>query len=105
MGPQGQPLTKLFECGPTADGKAFCSSGPATANGLWISKDTTAPWDQIVLGKVWLLPYQTGGNWSGLQTGYMWFDELIISRNDIADPVDGGGNAQPPAAPTGLTLK
>ncbi|HEY2923210.1 MAG TPA: fibronectin type III domain-containing protein, partial [Candidatus Binatia bacterium] len=39
------------------------------------------------IGKVWLLPYHTGK--AGAQahpTGYVWYDELIISRQRIADP-------------------
>ncbi len=38
-------------------------------------------------GKVWLIPYNT--NKSSLQThptAYTWYDELVISRNRIADP-------------------
>jgi len=38
-------------------------------------------------GKVWLLPYNTGKD--ATQTNpvaYTWYDELIISRNKIADP-------------------
>lgn len=41
-------------------------------------------------GKVWLLPYHT--NKSAQQahpTAYTWYDELIISRQRIADPVGG----------------
>jgi hypothetical protein len=38
-------------------------------------------------GKVWLLPYNTGKNSSVTNpTAYTWYDELIISRNKIADP-------------------
>ncbi len=47
-------------------------------------------------GKLWLLPYMTGKN-SGQShaTGYTWYDELIISRQRIADP-----GAAPSTAPT-----
>ena len=38
-------------------------------------------------GKVWLLPYNTGKLASAsYPTAYTWYDELIISRNRIADP-------------------
>ena len=38
-------------------------------------------------GKVWLLPYNTGKDPSEAHpTAYTWYDELIISRNKIADP-------------------
>jgi hypothetical protein len=38
-------------------------------------------------GKIWLLAYNTGKS-SGQATpvGYTWYDELIISRQRIADP-------------------
>jgi hypothetical protein len=38
-------------------------------------------------GKVWLTPYNTGKSSSvSHATAYTWYDELIISRNKIADP-------------------
>jgi hypothetical protein len=38
-------------------------------------------------GKIWLLPYNTGKSASTTNpTAYTWYDELIISRNRIADP-------------------
>jgi len=38
-------------------------------------------------GKVWLLPYHTGKDASVTNpTAYTWYDELVISRNKIADP-------------------
>jgi len=38
-------------------------------------------------GKVFLLPYQTGKDSTQVHpTAYTWYDELIISRNRIADP-------------------
>jgi hypothetical protein len=38
-------------------------------------------------GKVWLLPYDTGKDPSqNHPTAYTWYDELIISRERIADP-------------------
>ena len=38
-------------------------------------------------GKIWLLPYHTGKNPTQVHpTAYTWYDELIISRNKIADP-------------------
>jgi hypothetical protein len=38
-------------------------------------------------GKLWLTPYNTGKSSSATHpTGYTWYDELIISRNKIADP-------------------
>jgi hypothetical protein len=38
-------------------------------------------------GKVWLLPYHTGKDPSQVHpTAYTWYDELVISRQRIADP-------------------
>ena len=38
-------------------------------------------------GKIWLLPYNTGKDPAQVHpTAYTWYDELIISRNKIADP-------------------
>jgi hypothetical protein len=38
-------------------------------------------------GKIWLLPYHTGKSEAQAHpTAYTWYDELIISRNQIADP-------------------
>jgi chitodextrinase len=58
-------------------------------------------------GKVWLLPYMTGKDPSETHpTAYTWYDELIISTTDIADPGgSGSGPSQPPVAPSGLTLR
>jgi hypothetical protein len=52
-------------------------------------------------GKMYLLPYSNGEAFpSGGQT---WYDELIISENDIDDP-GGSSVPTPPAAPTGLSV-
>jgi hypothetical protein len=38
-------------------------------------------------GKVWLLPYNTNKSSAQVHpTAFTWYDELIISRNQIADP-------------------
>jgi len=85
---EGQPSEQAFNWGPYN-----LSAGSATENQLY--------------GKVWLLPYNTGKSSSQSHpTAYTWYDELIISRTKIADP--GGSvtsTTQPPAAPTGLSLK
>ena len=44
--------------------------------------------ENLKFGKIWLLPYNT--NKSSTQThptGFTWYDELIISRTQIADPL------------------
>ena len=56
-------------------------------------------------GKVWLLPYNTGKDPSQSHpTAYTWYDELIISTQDIADP-GGSTLASVPAAPSSLLIK
>ena len=38
-------------------------------------------------GKIWLLPYNTGKSAAATNPiAYTWYDELIVSRNKIADP-------------------
>ena len=52
--------------------------------------------EDLKFGKIWLLPYDTSK--SVAQThpmGFTWYDELIISRTQIADP-DGKPVAQAP---------
>lgn len=56
-------------------------------------------WNETVpgYGKIWLTNYITGQNPAdNFGTGYTWYDELIISTEDIADPGQsgpgGGGN-------------
>ena len=45
------------------------------------------PGENQRFGKVWLLPYNTGKSSAvSNPTAYTWYDELVISRNKIADP-------------------
>jgi len=38
-------------------------------------------------GKIWLLPYHTGKNASQVHApGFVWYDELIVSRQRVPDP-------------------
>ena len=65
---QGQPSQAAITWGPYN-----LSAGSASEN--------------LKFGKIWLLPYHT--NKSSAQahpTGFTWYDELIISRTQIADP-------------------
>jgi hypothetical protein len=42
---------------------------------------------QAKYGKIWLLPYQTNKDSSQVTgTGYVWYDDLIVSTNRIPDP-------------------
>jgi hypothetical protein len=63
-----------------------------------------APAEDQKFGKIWLLNYHTGK--SSAQThpvGYVWYDELIISRARIAD-ADGPATSSP-RPPTNLTAQ
>jgi hypothetical protein len=65
---QGQASEQVINWGPYA-----LSAGSAAENQRY--------------GKVWLLPYNTGKDSSATNPiSYTWYDELIISRNRIADP-------------------
>jgi hypothetical protein len=45
------------------------------------------PAEDQKFGKIWLLPYHTGKDANQVHpTGYVWYDELIISRQAIPDP-------------------
>ncbi len=74
----GQPSEPVFDFGP-------------------FNLSAGAPSENLKYGKVWLLPYQTGKDSSQSHpVAYTWYDELIVSRQLIADPgkaptpVDGG---------------
>ncbi len=83
---EGQPSVQVFNFGPFG-----MSAGPATNS------------DQK-FGKIYLQPYQTNKDANQVTpTAYTWYDELIISPNDIADP--GVGGQTPPIAPSGFKLK
>ncbi len=58
-------------------------------------------------GKIWLVPYITNKDASQAHPqANTWYDELIISTQNIADPGTGtGGGGQAPAPPSGLVLK
>ncbi len=38
-------------------------------------------------GKVWMLPYNTNVNCPSCTVAHMWMDDLVISKNKIADPL------------------
>lgn len=70
---EGQPSRPVFDWGPYN-----LTAGPQSAG--------------LAFGKVWLLPYNTNSSPSvTLPAGDTWYDELIVSRNLIADPLIGGG--------------
>lgn len=88
VGYDGQPLVKILDFSP-ASGRPF----------YYVQQDPTH-----LFGKVWFLPYMT--NKDSTQThpvGYVWYDDIIFSTQDIADPGLGGG-PQPPQPPSNLTI-
>lgn len=96
---EGQPPGLIVDCGPqgTAAGHPC---GPGYADNGWYLFNSNFTFK---LGKVYLLPYMTGK--SGTQPhseGYVWYDDLIISKNDIADP--GAGTVTPPTAATAVRV-
>jgi hypothetical protein len=65
---EGQPSQMVINWGPY-----YLSAG--------------SPAEDQKYGKVWLLPYQTAKDPTQVHpTAFTWYDELIISRNRIADP-------------------
>lgn len=68
MAREGRPSEMVINWGPYN-----LSAGPASENQRY--------------GKVWLTPYNTSkSSAQSHPTAYTWYDELIISRNPIADP-------------------
>lgn len=56
-------------------------------------------------GKVWLLPYNTGkSSGESHPEGYTWYDELIISTQEIAVPGFISSDSEAPNAPTNLQI-
>lgn len=107
-GHQGQPLQLVFACGTPEVASRPCNyghDGGTGSNGAlgWLlfmpsqicdgSGGNCSPGSAYRLGKVYLISYQTcedstlcGGLWPGAPTTNIWYDELIISTQDIPDP-------------------
>jgi hypothetical protein len=79
MGLDGQPLEEVLNW-----------TGPV------IAKDQTNP-TELKYGKVWFSPYT--GTATIPSGAAMWFDELIISTQPIADP-----SGSTPVSPANVTL-
>ncbi|MBI2673768.1 MAG: peptidoglycan-binding protein, partial [Candidatus Zambryskibacteria bacterium] len=80
---EGQPPVQVFNWGPYA-----LSAGSAA--------------EDMRYGKIWLLPYHTGKDSSQVHpTAYTWYDDLIISRNPIADPSGTALSSAPTPPPAG----
>ncbi len=63
---------------------ALCAEPSRWRHGYDLANDDPA---NLRYGKIWLLPYQTHKDATQVTpTAYTWYDELIVSRNKIADP-------------------
>jgi chitodextrinase len=100
----GDSTIQLWVADEGQPSKLVLDFRPENGHGYDIANtDTTAPLAEY--GKVWLLPYHTGkSDAQSHPTGYVWYDELIISRNKIAEPSPGSSNPAPLAAPTNLVV-
>jgi hypothetical protein len=107
MGREGQPLEPLVDCSAAEARK--CSfqfgGGNVANNGVifnLLDPNTGAPiTGPYQVGKFYLLPYITGLS-EVVTTATVWYDELIFSTRNIADP---GAPAQiRPNAPSALTV-
>jgi hypothetical protein len=107
FGHEGQPLVKYIDC--SAEQPIKCDGNgvdPATNGWIFNMIDPNTGNPTILpgfgVGKVWLGPFTTNLG-SALATGNVWYDELIISTQDIADP-GGAADTLRPQAPTNMQL-
>ena len=81
---QGQASQLVIDYGPYN-----LSAGPSSENQKF--------------GKVWLLPYNTSKSAStSYPTAYIWYDDLIISTQKIADPDGTAAATKTPLPPTNV---
>lgn len=74
VGYEGQPSQLVIDFSPTSGNQG----------GYDLANDDPA---NFRYGKIWLLPYHTGKDATQVTpVAFTWYDELIISRNKIADP-------------------
>jgi hypothetical protein len=93
IGRQGQPTVLVVDCSATAANPCIRPDNGAAVTGWWLENSGGA---QYKIGKIYLHPYMT--NLSGaLVSGAAWYDELIISTQDIADPGAPSSNIAPKA--------
>lgn len=88
VGREGEASTLVIDCSPTVTNKCINGVDSSADNGWYLhNSDTT-----YKIGKVWLLPYHTNkGATQTTPVAYTWYDDLIISTQEIADP-----NGTPP---------
>jgi len=94
---EGQPSVLIQDTADKSPGGIVLHNTPGSGSG-------TNPGAKY--GKVWLIPYHTNKDASESYTPTaMWFDELIVSRNDIADPGSGPRDTLAPASPAQLSVR
>jgi hypothetical protein len=98
LGREGKPLDLIIDC--EASQPVKCTRDFSQAANGWFLVNSNA--SVYKMGKIYLHPYQTNLQ-SSLSSANVWYDELVISTQDIADPgVPSSGIA--PTAPCCLTL-
>ncbi len=100
---EGQPSRLVMRFDPTIDPSCAAANAGRSAPTCQTGWDLFNPGDGSKYGKVWLLPYMTGKDPTQAHpVGYVWYDDLIVSRNRIADPAvspDPGPEPEPEPAP------
>ena len=114
MGRQGQPLELLVDCranGPSRCDNDFSNKGQGPGGGgktirvNLTDENTGQPiTGPYRVGKIHLTPYTTNAG-HVIQTATVWYDELIISTQDIADPGASTGPVIRPMAPANLRVQ
>lgn len=80
---EGQASVLVIDCSPTVTNKCINGLDSQADNGWFLDNSDTS----YKIGKVWLLPYHTNRSASYTYSDeYTWYDDLIISTSDIADP-------------------
>ncbi len=100
---EGQASVKILDCHGGTGASTSCWGNRPTRPHLYAGPASGDEGDQKY-GKIWLIPYNTNKSAAETHpTTYVWYDELIISTSDIADP--GVGGSTTPNAPSGFKLK
>jgi len=85
----GQPYVKWINI--LSNFRIYCNGGTVCPN--------------EVFNNITLTPYMTGLSRAAPVNAYVWYDELIVSRQPIAAPGNSQTQTTTPAAPTGLAVK